>query len=203
MNSITFGQFIAQTRKEKNMTQADLAQIIGVTDKAVSRWERGIGFPDINSLEPLANALDITLLELMRSERSDSQEKKDHLSEGEATEIMANAVKIARENQFQDRFSIYLAAVITIVTAVLVYLSGHANIGASLLTGAIFALAVVAIYLLARNKADRESRKIYGIFTLIGIGIAIWLLHLIGVDSYVLVWGVFCIFSIIVWLMGR
>lgn len=36
------------------MTQADLAEIIGVTDKAVSRWERGIGFPDINTLEPLA-----------------------------------------------------------------------------------------------------------------------------------------------------
>ena len=43
MDSKVFGKFIASTRKEKNMTQADLAQIIGVTDKAISRWERGIG----------------------------------------------------------------------------------------------------------------------------------------------------------------
>jgi transcriptional regulator with XRE-family HTH domain len=66
VDSKAFGQFIARTRKEKNMTQADLASIIGVTDKAVSRWERGIGFPDINTLEPLSSALDISVLELMR-----------------------------------------------------------------------------------------------------------------------------------------
>lgn len=42
VDSKVFGQFIAGTRKEKNMTQADLAKIIGVTGKAVSRWERGV-----------------------------------------------------------------------------------------------------------------------------------------------------------------
>ncbi len=48
-----FGQFIAGIRKEKKMTQAELAEQIHVTDKAVSRWERGLGFPDIQTLEPL------------------------------------------------------------------------------------------------------------------------------------------------------
>lgn len=71
MDSKVFGKFIARIRKEKNMTQADLAERIGVTDKAVSRWERGVGFPDINTLEPLARALDISILELMRSQKSD------------------------------------------------------------------------------------------------------------------------------------
>lgn len=42
MDSKIFGQFIAQLRKDKSMTQAELAQIIGVTDKAISRWERGV-----------------------------------------------------------------------------------------------------------------------------------------------------------------
>ena len=41
MDAIVFGQFLAQMRKEKNMTQAELAEKISVTDKAVSRWERG------------------------------------------------------------------------------------------------------------------------------------------------------------------
>lgn len=44
MDSKKFGQFVAEIRKEKNMTQADLANIIGVTDKAISRWEKGILF---------------------------------------------------------------------------------------------------------------------------------------------------------------
>ena len=51
------------------MTQAELAEKIHVTDKAISRWERGLGFPDIQTLEPLAQVLGISVLELMRSEK--------------------------------------------------------------------------------------------------------------------------------------
>ena len=69
MDAHKFGAFVAKCRKERNMTQADLALKIQVTDKAVSRWERGIGFPDINTIEPLANALEVSVLELMKSER--------------------------------------------------------------------------------------------------------------------------------------
>ena len=66
MEAKQFGQFIARIRKEKKMTQAELAEKIHVTDKAISRWERGLGFPDIQTLEPLAG---ISVLELMRSEK--------------------------------------------------------------------------------------------------------------------------------------
>ena len=49
MDAKRFGAFISERRKEHHMTQADLAGKVGVTDKAVSRWERGLGFPDINT----------------------------------------------------------------------------------------------------------------------------------------------------------
>ena len=65
MDAKEFGAFLAQVRRERNMTQAELAQQLHVTDKAVSRWERGIGLPDINTLEPLADALGLTLADLM------------------------------------------------------------------------------------------------------------------------------------------
>lgn len=54
MEAKELGRFIAGMRKEKKMMQAELAEQIHVTDKAVSRWERGLGFPDIQTIEPLA-----------------------------------------------------------------------------------------------------------------------------------------------------
>ena len=56
MEAKELGKFIAKTRKENQITQAELAKRLNVTDKAVSRWERGLGYPDINTLEPLADA---------------------------------------------------------------------------------------------------------------------------------------------------
>lgn len=202
MDSKVFGQFIARIRKERNMTQADLAEIIGVTDKAISRWERGIGFPDINTLEPLANALDISILELMRSEKSDMENQNKNLSEGEVTEMMVNAVAMARENQKQDKISVWIGGIVTIVVAVLVKLSDHANIGGSLFVGTMIALAVVGIYFFVQNKKDGDSRKIYGFFMLIGIGISIWLLDFMGVNSAALVWCTYGIFCIIIYLLN-
>lgn len=203
MDSKVFGQFIAGTRKEKNMTQADLAQIIGVTDKAVSRWERGIGFPDINTLEPLANALGISVLELMRSEKSDMENKNSSLTENEVTEMMANAVEMAKENQKQDKISVWLGAIVTVVVAVLVKLSGRANVGGALVVGAIAALAVVGIYFFDRNKEDITSRKIYGLFMLVGIGILLSLFRMMGADALWLVWGLYGILVAVVGIVSR
>ena len=56
MDAKSFGVFRTAAQKQ-GFTQAELAEQLHVTDKAVSRWERGIGLPDINTLEPLANAL--------------------------------------------------------------------------------------------------------------------------------------------------
>lgn len=64
------GLFIAVLRKELNLTQKELADRIGVTDKAVSKWERGRGFPDVALLEPLARELHVSVTELISGERS-------------------------------------------------------------------------------------------------------------------------------------
>lgn len=62
MDNQKLGIFITELRKEKGLTQAQLAQKLNVTDKAVSKWERGVGFPDIKLLEPLADVLDSACL---------------------------------------------------------------------------------------------------------------------------------------------
>ena len=65
MDAKMFGAFLAQVRRAQSLTQAELAEQLHVTDKAVSRWERGVGLPDINTLEPLADALGLSLADLM------------------------------------------------------------------------------------------------------------------------------------------
>lgn len=60
-----FGVFLLQRRKEHGMTQKDLAEKLCVSDKAVSKWERGLSLPDISLLQPIADILDITVTELL------------------------------------------------------------------------------------------------------------------------------------------
>ena len=65
MKEKSMGNLISSLRKEKKMTQGELAKKMHVTDKAVSKWERDIAYPDINSLKRLADVLGITVEELL------------------------------------------------------------------------------------------------------------------------------------------
>lgn len=68
MNQITTGRFITQKRKEKNLTQEQLAEKIGVSNKTISKWETGKCMPDYCVVEELCRELDITLAELINGE---------------------------------------------------------------------------------------------------------------------------------------
>lgn len=65
MKKQTPGMMISSLRKERGMTQLELAEKMGVTDKAVSKWERDLSFPDINSIPKLAEIFEISVDELM------------------------------------------------------------------------------------------------------------------------------------------
>ena len=65
MNQLTIGKFIAQKRKEKNLTQEQLAEVLGVSNKTVSKWECGKCMPDYGIVKPLCQELGITVSELM------------------------------------------------------------------------------------------------------------------------------------------
>ena len=65
------GKFIAKNRKSMNMTQNELAEKLHITDKAVSKWERGLSFPDISILIPLSEILNISLYDLLKGGSED------------------------------------------------------------------------------------------------------------------------------------
>ena len=69
MNSYITGPAIKRFREDRRLTQAQLAEKIGVSDKAVSKWETGKGLPDISLVEPLARSLGVSVLELMNGEQ--------------------------------------------------------------------------------------------------------------------------------------
>lgn len=71
-NNISIGSLISSRRKEKNMTQNDLALKLNVTDKAVSKWERDICFPDVALLPEIAEILDLNLEDLIRGRKRTS-----------------------------------------------------------------------------------------------------------------------------------
>ena len=68
MNQVKIGKFIAQCRKEKNMTQAELAEKLNITDRAISKWETGKGMPDSSIMLDLCNELNISVNELLSGE---------------------------------------------------------------------------------------------------------------------------------------
>ena len=74
MSNKTMGETISLLRKEKGMTQSELAEKMNVTDKAVSKWERNLSCPDINSIPKLAEILGISVEELLKSQNKDSSE---------------------------------------------------------------------------------------------------------------------------------
>lgn len=79
MDYENIGKFIAKKRKEKNLTQKDLAEQLKITDRAVSRWERGLGCPDISLLEDLSKTLDVTILELLHGEEIRKKEEENQV----------------------------------------------------------------------------------------------------------------------------
>ena len=83
----TLGMLISQKRKEKGMTQLELAQKMGVTDKAVSKWERDLSCPDINSLPVLAETLGVSISELMQVK------EKEPAGKSRAKEIVDTVLK--------------------------------------------------------------------------------------------------------------
>ena len=103
MDKAKTGALIAAARKERNMTQKELAKVLHVSDRAVSKWERGAGFPDISLLEPLADTLGLGVLDLLRGERG--AESQPELTVREALAFLGEQAK----RQTRKRWSQVLA----------------------------------------------------------------------------------------------
>lgn len=95
LDKIKFGKFISQLRKEKQLTQKDLAEKLFISDKAVSKWETGKSMPDISLLIPISKIFDISVTELLLCERNIN---KDNLECEKVESILKNVIKYKEQD---------------------------------------------------------------------------------------------------------
>ncbi len=98
MNQIETGKFIASIRREKKLTQRQLAESLNISDKTISKWECGKGFPEVSLIQPLCESLEISINELFAAEKiSDAEFKtkaEDNIMKAIENEVRENKKKI-------------------------------------------------------------------------------------------------------------
>lgn len=110
------GQLITELRKEKGLTQKQLAEALNVTDKAVSKWERGLSFPDISMLEPISELLGVSIMEILAGER---QSGDGTMTREQAQELINASVELGDEEIRHKKERSRLIIIILIVLAML------------------------------------------------------------------------------------
>ena len=99
MNKYVTGDVIRSLRESKRLTQEALAEKLFVSGKAVSKWETGRGYPDVSLLEPLAKALDISVLELLSGENIQNRNRSSNMAKGKfyVCPVCGNAIRAVGE----------------------------------------------------------------------------------------------------------
>ena len=168
MNQEKIGKFISELRKENNMTQEQLAEKVGVTDKSISRWENGNTMPDISILVQLSEILNATLPELINGRKM----TKDELLAQKET--INNLIKLETENQvgYNQKALGLLSIGISLTTLELVdnnihYLEYIFTQNASqfvdgLMVGLAIVFNICGIYSIVKhNKKEKEKVKLF------------------------------------------
>lgn len=120
MNQEKIGKFIAECRKQKKMTQSELASILGVTEKSISNWENGRNMPDLSLFKPLCSSLNITINDLMSGEKIDQDDYQEKFEENIVNTIDYSTKKLNKYNQFISLILIIFGLFISI-SAIMIF----------------------------------------------------------------------------------
>lgn len=167
MDAQKLGNFIATQRKELGLTQADLAEKLHVTDKAISRWERGLGLPDINTIEPLALALNVSIVEVMKAELI-----AETMTEQETSNVIKNVIDMVEKKRAERRVLCIICGTIALLMALVLLID---NLGILPFIGVFLApfgliagigLVIFSIYR-RKRKLPFKATAIIGIILLL------------------------------------
>jgi len=105
MDQIKIGKFISEQRKLKNLTQNELSEKLGITDRAISKWERGICLPDAGLMLDLCKLLEITVNELLTGEKITMEKNTEFLD--------TNLIELAKKNENANKMLLQTERIIT------------------------------------------------------------------------------------------
>lgn len=129
MDQIKIGKFIAEMRKEQNLTQQDLAEKLGISNKTVSKWECGNGMPDYAVMESLCNILKTNVNELLSGERLPSQEYSKKAEENMISLIQESSQNYKQEKREWIGFMIGIVTLIFVVWLTIIMWGGIESVG--------------------------------------------------------------------------
>ncbi len=148
MDTIKIGRFIAEHRKAKNLTQKQLAELLFISEKTVSKWETGRGFPEASLLLPLCERLEISVNELLLGERIEEREYKQTAEE--------NLLRLVDESKRKYKLFV-LCAVLTVVSVLsLLMLASLVEMS----TGARVILIACAVFVAIKGLASAASLEL-------------------------------------------
>ncbi len=171
MNQQKVGQFLKTLRNEKSITQAELAEILGVSNRSISRWENGTTMPDFDLLIELAKYYEVEVGEILDGER------KDKVMDSQTEELLLKVADYnnVERNFFSKRMCIaFIIALIGIVVFAVIDIAGlrrtqpYATIvsialgfvAGTLLTGLLYASRYIAKIKAAKMRLARELRRL-------------------------------------------
>ena len=111
MNTVNVGKFISQLRKEKELTQKELAEKLGVTDKAVSKWETGKCYPDIETIEKISRLFDVSINELLNGEKILPEKARE-----EADKTIIQVMKNEKKERHKGRIIVLILSIIALIS---------------------------------------------------------------------------------------
>lgn len=180
MDKVKIGQFIANCRKDKKLTQEQLAEKLNISKNAVSKWERGICLMDMSLLKPLSEILEVTVTELLNGERVDKREISF-----KSEDILVNTINYqTKENQKKENRYILLICILSLFTIIILNLDKIFK-GDSIeylflsIIGLIFIYLgiinykgnILSIHWYNRRNVSKENEKSYGKLMGVGTGI--------------------------------
>ena len=178
MNQEKIGNFIAECRKQKKLTQYELGEKLGVTEKSISNWENGRNMPDLSLFKPLCEELNITINELLSGEKISEDNYQEKFEENIINTISYSNKKLEKKNQLIGLILMIFGFLMSILGLMAFNPDSHACLF-SVVIGVIF--STLGFFELVKSKSHLKT-LIYLVLFFIGYMATIMFFDYIGVS---------------------